>query len=88
MVHEASYRLYQEMGRPQEALPDDIEVSVPTLLATKLKKGELIKIFVERFRSVALRFPSDMTQSILIETYRHNLQTTLLEQIEVTQSRT
>jgi len=28
---------------------DDTEISVPTLLATKQKKGESIKTFVERF---------------------------------------
>ena len=28
---------------------NDIEVFVPTVLATKQKKGELIKAFVERF---------------------------------------
>ena len=57
---------------------DDTEVSVPTLLATKQKKGESIKAFVERFWSMALLYPSDMTQFTLIETYRHNFQTTLL----------
>jgi len=67
---------------------DDIEVSVPTLLTTKQKKRESIKMFVERFRSIALLYPSGMTQSTLVETCRHNLQTTLLTQIGVTQSRT
>jgi len=33
---------------------DDIEVSMPTLLAIKQKKGESIKTFVERFQSMAL----------------------------------
>ena len=33
---------------------DDTEVSVPTLLTSKQKKGESIKAFVERFRSIAL----------------------------------
>ena len=37
---------------------DDIEVSVPTLLATKQKKGELIKAFVEIFQSMVLRCPT------------------------------
>ncbi|ONK61137.1 uncharacterized protein A4U43_C08F26620 [Asparagus officinalis] len=37
---------------------DDTEVSVPTLLATKQRKGESIKTYVERFRSMALRCPS------------------------------
>ena len=67
---------------------DDNEVSVPTLLDTKQKKGESIKAFVERFQSMVLRCPSDMTQSILVETCRYNLQTTLLTQIGVTQSHT
>ena len=34
---------------------DDIEISVPTILATKQKKGESIKAFVERFWSMTLR---------------------------------
>ena len=32
---------------------DDTEISVPTLLTTKRKKGESIKLFMERFRSMA-----------------------------------
>jgi len=31
---------------------DDTEVSVPTLPATKQKKGESIKVFMERFQSM------------------------------------
>jgi len=46
----------------------DIEISVPTLLAAKQKKGESIKTFVERFQSMALRCPRGMTQSTLVET--------------------
>jgi len=37
---------------------DDIEILVPTLLAAKQKKGESIKTFVERFRSMALVVPA------------------------------
>jgi len=37
---------------------DNIEVSVPTLIATKQKKGELIKAFVEIFQSMVLRCPT------------------------------
>jgi len=33
---------------------DDTEISVPTLLATKQKKGESIKLFVERFQNMTL----------------------------------
>ena len=33
---------------------DDTEIYVPTVLFTKQKKGELIKMFVERFRSMVL----------------------------------
>ena len=40
---------------------DDSEVNMPTLLATKQRKGESVKSFVERFRNVALRCPSGMT---------------------------
>ena len=57
---------------------DDTEVSLPILLATKQKKRVSIKMFVERVQSMALRCPSGMTQSTLVETCRHNLQTTLL----------
>ena len=32
----------------------DTEVSLPTLLATKQKKGESIRVFVERFQSMSL----------------------------------
>ena len=59
---------------------------MPTLLATKQKKGESIKMFMERIWSITLRYPSGMTQSTLVETCCHNLQTTLLAQIGVTQS--
>jgi len=52
---------------------DDTEISVPTLLAAKQKKGESIKTFVERFQTMALHCPSGMTQSTLVETCRHNL---------------
>jgi len=66
MVHEASCQLYREMDRPREALrsailKDDIEVSVPTLLATKQKKRKSIKAFVERFQSMMLRCPNGMS---------------------------
>ncbi|XP_020262984.1 uncharacterized protein LOC109838963 [Asparagus officinalis] len=37
---------------------DDTEVSVSTLLATKQRKEESIKTYMERFRSMALRYPS------------------------------
>jgi len=66
---------------------DDTEVSVPTLLAVKQKKGESIKTFVERFRSLALRCPIGMTQLMLVEACRHNLQTTLLAQMGVAECR-
>ena len=50
------------------------EVTMPTLLATKQRKGESAKSFVERFWNVALRCPSGMTQVTLVETCRHNPQ--------------
>ena len=62
---------------------DDTEVTLPTLQATKQKKGEAVKPFVERFRSLALQCSSGMTQMTLVETCRHNLQTTLLAHIGV-----
>jgi len=55
----------------------DTEVAMPTLLAAKQIKGESIKIFVERFWSMALCCLSGMSQFTLMETYRHNLQTAL-----------
>ena len=64
---------------------EDSEISVPTLLAAKKKKGESIKTFVERFQSMALRCPSGMTQSTLVEIYRHNRQTFLLVEMGVTE---
>jgi len=67
---------------------DDSEISVPTLLAAKQKKGESIKTFVERFWSMALRCPSGMTQSTLVETCHHNLQTFLLAQMGVAECHT
>ena len=69
-------------------LEDDTEVAMPTLLATKQKKGESIKVFVEKFQSMAIRCPCGMSQSTLVETCRHNLQTTLLAQIGVAECRT
>ena len=62
---------------------DDTEVFVPILLAVKQKIGELIKVFVKRFWGMVLRCPSGMTQSTLVETYCHNLQTMLMVQIGV-----
>jgi len=56
---------------------------VPTLFAAKQKKGETIKTLVERFQRMALRCPSDMTHTTLIETCRYNLQTILVAQIGV-----
>jgi len=54
---------------------------VLTLLAAKQKKGESIKLFVERFWSMALCYPRGVTQSTLIKTCHHNLQTSLLAQM-------
>jgi len=33
---------------------DDSEITMPTLLATRQRKGEPIKAFVERFRNMTL----------------------------------
>jgi len=52
---------------------DDIEISVPTFLAIMKKKGESIKLFVERLRSMALRCPNGMMQFTLVDTCHHNL---------------
>jgi len=60
---------------------------MPTVLATKQRKRESVKIFVERFWNMALRCSSGMTQATLVETCRHNLQTSLLVQIGVAESR-
>ena len=79
---------------------EDKEILVPTPLAAKQKKWECqlslqssrrnksIKIFIERFQSVALCCPSGMTQSRLVETCHHNLQTSLLAQMGVAECRT
>jgi len=67
---------------------DDTEISVPTLLAAKQKKEESIKAFIKRFQSMALRYPSGITQSTLVKTYRYNLQTALLAQMGVAKCRT
>jgi len=67
---------------------DDTKLSVPTLIATKQKKEKSIKAFVERFWNLVLRCASDMMRSTLLETCRHNLQTTLLTQIGVAEYRT
>jgi hypothetical protein len=63
---------------------DDSEVNMHTLLAAKQKKGESVKSFVERFRNLALRCPSGMTQATIVETCRHNLQISLLKSMGVT----
>ena len=52
---------------------DDTKVSVPTLLVAKQNKGESIKTFMERFRSMVLQCQSGMIQATLIETCHHNL---------------
>ena len=67
---------------------DDTKISVPTLLVAKQKKGESIKTFIERFQSMALRCPSSITQSTLVETCHHNLQTFLLAQMGLAECRT
>ena len=40
---------------------DNSKITVPTLLAIKQRKGESVKIFVERFQNMVLRCPSGMT---------------------------
>jgi len=40
---------------------DNTEVAMPTLIATKQKKGESIKAFVERFQSMAPCCPRGMS---------------------------
>jgi len=67
---------------------DDIEISVPTLLAIKQKKRESIKTFVERVQSMALCCLSSMTQSTLVETCCDSLQTSLFAQMEVAECHT
>ena len=67
---------------------DDSEGTMPTLLAMRQQKGESVKAFVERFQNMSLRCPSGVTHATLVETCRHNLQTSLLAQIGVAESRT
>jgi len=52
------------------------------------RRRESIKTFMERFQSMALRYPSGMTQSTLVETCRYNMQKTLLAQIGVVEYHT
>jgi len=75
-----SIKKWSDLERPFLArfFEDDTEVNLPTLLATKQKKEESIKSFVERFRNLALQCPSGMAQTTLVETCRHNLQTIVL----------
>ena len=40
---------------------DDSEITMTTLLATRQRKGESVKAFMERFQNMALRCPSGMT---------------------------
>jgi len=62
---------------------DDTEILVPTLLTAKQKKEEFIKTFIKIFQSMTLHCPSDMTQSTLVETCHHNLQTFVPAQMGV-----
>ena len=45
---------------------DDSEISVLTLLASKQRKRESIKAFIERFQSMTLRYPSGMIRITLL----------------------
>jgi len=67
---------------------DDTEISVPTLLAAKQKKGESIKTFVERFQRMVLCCPDGMTHSTLDQTCYYNLQIALLVQMGVAEYHT
>jgi len=64
-------------------IKDDTEVAMLILLATKQKKRESIKAFVERFQSMTLHCPTGISQSTLVETCCHNLQTAHLAQIHL-----
>ena len=59
MVHEAPRRLYQELGYLEKLclicfFEDDLKITMPTLLAMRQRKGESVKVFVERFQNMAL----------------------------------
>ena len=62
---------------------DDSKITMLTLLATRQRKRESVQAFVERFQNMALRCPSGMTKANLVEICRHNLQTSLLTQVEL-----
>jgi len=54
MVLETPRRLHQELGDLEKLFvtrffEDDSEITMPTLLATRQRKGESVKAFVERF---------------------------------------
>jgi len=89
-MHVGSIENWVDLGKLFLArfFEDDTEVSIPILLATKQKKGESIKVFVDRFRSMVPRCRSGMTQFILVETCHHNLQFTPLTQIGVAECST
>jgi len=52
---------------------DDLEITMLTLLVTRQQKWESVKVFVDRFQNMALRYPSGMIQATLVETCNHNL---------------
>lgn len=67
---------------------DDTKVNMHTFLSTKQHQGESLKDFVERFYVLALQNQSGITQKTLVDTCRHNLQTSILIQIGVAKCRT
>jgi len=93
MVHKASHWLYQDMSLPREAISGSLlqrwywDIGAYSS-RYEAEKRESIKTFVERFQSMTLLCLNGMTQSMLVETCCHNLQTTLLAQIGVAEYRT
>jgi len=46
---------------------DDLEITMPTLLIMRQRKGEPVKAFVERFQNMALLCPCVMTKVTLVK---------------------
>lgn len=67
---------------------DKTEAVVPTLLQTKHLKDEPPKVFIERFRDLALHYPSGMTIPTLVQTCSYKFQMKIFTQIGITECTT
>lgn len=60
-----------------------IEVSTPTLIEEKHKKGKSLKDFVEKFKNLSFRCPKSMPLSMLLQICRHNLHENIETNIDI-----